>query len=209
MTQVDERALLEAWKQGDKRAGGQLIDRYFQPLYRFFINKVRRGEEAEELVQRTLSGAVESRDRFRGDASVRTWMFAIARNILRQWIEVQARKRGREADLGSGSLSVADLGMGPSAAFAKRQEQRLMLEALRRLPLEHQVVLELAYWERFTAKQIGAVIDATEANTRNLLRKAKAGLRANLDLLARTKEELESTVAGLEDWAEQLREAWA
>jgi RNA polymerase sigma-70 factor (ECF subfamily) len=32
--------LLEAWRQGDKRAGAELFERYFEPISRFFVNKL-------------------------------------------------------------------------------------------------------------------------------------------------------------------------
>ncbi len=206
LTGGDDRALLLAWQAGDKRAGGALIDRYLSSMLRFFRNKVRDGNQAEELTQRTFKGAVEGVLRFRDGASVRTWLFAIARNILRQWAEEMARARGRQGELGD--TSVADLGAGPSTMVAKRREQRLMLEGLRQLPIESQLVLELFYWEQMTAKQIGEVLDCPEGTARSRLRKAKLELRGTLDALARDPGELESTVHGLETWAKELRAAW-
>lgn len=200
------RELVEAWRNGDRKAGGKLIDLYYKSLYRFFANKVSRVEEVEDLVQRCFIGAAEGLVRFRDDASVRTWLFAIARNILRQWFEEQARQRGREAPLGE--TSVADLGVGVSTMIGKQREQRLLLEALRRIPLDSQLVLELCYWEQLTAKQIGEVLDCPEGTARSRLRSAKLELRGSLDTLARSREELESTVNGLEHWAKQVREAW-
>lgn len=201
----DDRALLLAWQGGDKRAGGALIDRYLGPIMRFFRNKVREPAEAEELTQRTFKGAVEGVVRFRDGSSVRTWFFAIARNVLRQWIEETARQRGRTE---SDDVSVADLGAGPSSVLAKHREQRLMLEALRHIPVESQLVLELFYWEQMTAKQIGEVLQCPEGTARSRLRKAKLELRGTLDGLARNPKELESTVHGLETWARDLRDAW-
>lgn len=188
------------------RAGGQLIDRYLRPIMRFFHNKVGNAEEAEELTQRTFKGAVEGVARFRDGATARTWMFAIARNVLRQWAEEMARKRGRTGEVGE--LSVADLRTGPSTALGKRREQRLMLEGLRQLPLESQLILELHYWEEMTAKQIGSVLDCPEGTARSRLRKAKLELRGTLDALARNPQELESTMQGLQTWARELRAAW-
>lgn len=202
----DDRSLLLAWQGGDTRAGGELIDRYLAPILRFFRNKVGSATEAEELTQRTFKGAVEGVPRFRDTASVRTWLFAIARNILRQWAEQSARQRGRSDDLGE--VSVADLGAGPSTVMAKRREQRLMLEALRRLPIESQLVLELSYWESMTAKQVGEVLGCPEGTARSRMRKAKLELRGTLDGLARDPGEIESTMHGLETWARELREAW-
>lgn len=206
MVDQDDRALLLAWQRGDNRAGGELIDRYLAAILRFFRNKVGNAAEAEELTQRTFKGAVEGVLRFRDGASVRTWMFAIARNILRQWAEESARQRGRSEDLGD--ASVADLGAGPSTVMAKRREQRLMLEALRRLPIESQLVLELSYWEQLTAKEIGEVLGCPEGTARSRMRKAKLELRGTLDELARDPGELESTMHGLETWARELRAAW-
>jgi RNA polymerase sigma factor (sigma-70 family) len=54
-------------------------------LDRFFSARVPDPHDAEELAQETIIRSLESELRFRGDASVRTWMFAIARNVLREY----------------------------------------------------------------------------------------------------------------------------
>ncbi|KIG11649.1 RNA polymerase sigma-70 factor [Enhygromyxa salina] len=202
----DDQRLMAAWREGDKRAGGQLIDRHFASILRFFRNKVGSAAEAEELTQRTFKGAVEGAQRFRDQSTVRTWLFGIARNVLRQWIEETVRVRGRSGD--SGSISIADLGIGPSTALAQRREQRVLLEALRRLPIESQLVLELSFWEQLSAREIGEVLACPEGTARSRLRKAKFELRAVLDELEREAGQLESTMQGLETWARELRAAW-
>ncbi len=202
----DDGTLLSAWQEGDSKAGGRLIDRHLASVLRFFRNKVGSAAAAEELAQRTFKGAVEGIVRFRGGASARTWLFAIARNILRQWAEETARRRGRSEQLED--ASVADLCDGPSTVVARRREQRLMLEALRRLPIESQLVLELFYWEQMTARQIAPVLDCPEGTARSRLRKARLELRGTLDQLARNPSELESTMHGLETWARELRASW-
>jgi RNA polymerase sigma-70 factor (ECF subfamily) len=97
---ASDRELLDAWREGDKDAARQLLDRHYGPLDRFFRNKV--GAEAADLVQRTMLVCVESRDRFRGEASFRTDLFAIARNELRAHVRGLGRGGGgggREIDL--------------------------------------------------------------------------------------------------------------
>ncbi|MCH9682153.1 MAG: sigma-70 family RNA polymerase sigma factor [Deltaproteobacteria bacterium] len=204
--EADDLALLTAWQQGDRQAGGQLIDRYLSRILRFFRNKTGSTEQAEDLTQRTFRGASEGVLRFRHDASVRTWLFAIARNVLRQWAEQIARQRGRTEPLGE--ISVADLGLGPATVAGRRREQRLMLEALRHLPIESQLVLELSYWEQLTAREIGEVLDCPEGTARSRLRSARQLLRGTLEQLARNPSELDTTVNGLETWARELRRAW-
>lgn len=196
-----DRELLLAWKQGNRQAGGELIRRHIPALHRFFVNKVSSGAEVDELVQRTFTACVEGIDGFRGEASFRTWMFAIARNVLGLWIRARAR-----APVDLGTTSIADLGVGPSTALAAAREREQLLQALRRIPLEQQILLELYYWEELSAAQIGRVFEIPEATVRGRIRKAKLELRAALDEMARTGIDVELTISNLEDWARSLRE---
>jgi RNA polymerase sigma-70 factor (ECF subfamily) len=62
--------LLDVWRAGDPKASGELFDRHFRGLYRFFRNKGVKG--VDDLVQQTFLGCVEGRCRMRGDATFRT-----------------------------------------------------------------------------------------------------------------------------------------
>ena len=197
---TDDRELVLAWKAGDRSAGTTLIRRHLPALHRFFANKVFAASDVEELVQRTFTACAEGIDRFRAEASFRSWMFAIARNVLGLWI--RARQRA-EVDLDG--MSLVDLGAGPSTALAAVREQKLLLAALRRIPLESQTLLELYYWENLSATKLGEVFDVPEGTIRGRIRAAKLDLRAALDTLAKNGEDIESTVAKLEDWARSLR----
>jgi RNA polymerase sigma factor (sigma-70 family) len=203
---MEDIELLRGWSTGDRRAGQQFFARYREPLTRFFINKVQTLDEIEDLVQRCFVAALESSSRFRGDASVRTWMFAIARNILRQHYDGR-RRHASEGD--AEQLSVADFDApGASTLLRGKAEQQLLLRALRRLPIETQVALELFYWEELTAAEIGQILGMPEGTTRSKLRKAKADLRGLLEQLAQSPAQLESTISNLDGWAAELRAAW-
>ncbi len=196
--------LLEAWRSGDRQAGGLLFDRYFVALHRFFRNKV--GDDFEELVQRTLSRCVESQQRFRGDAGFRSFLFGIAYNVLREHTRERQRDRGRRV---ADDASVADLQLpGPTTAVGLRREQRLLLEGLRRLPLSEQVLLELFYWEQASSAEIGLILQVPQPTVRSRLRLARQRLHGHLDELAKSPAELGSTTANLDRWAAELREHW-
>ena len=139
---VVQPRLLRAWREGDQHAGSTLFSRHYPSIYRFFLSKVP--DAAEDLVQRTFLGCLEAAERFRGDSSVRTFLFGIAHNTLRH--HLRGRQRS-EQPLDSELVSVAELAPGPSTALGSKQEQRLLLRALRHVPLDTQVVLELHYWE--------------------------------------------------------------
>jgi RNA polymerase sigma factor (sigma-70 family) len=193
-----DAALFERWCGGDERSGAALFDRHFSALSRFFRNKVT--DEFEDLVQQTFTACLESRDRFRQDSSFRTYLFAIANNILRN--HYRSRRRDR-VDLTE--VSVHDLAPGPSTVVARAREQKLLLESLRRIPLELQVILELYYWEGMTAKAIGEVVGDSEYTVRNRLRRGKELLRKHMESISPDHALLESTWGGLERWAQEIK----
>lgn len=190
--------LLDAWRAGDVRAGNQLFDRHFDSIYRFLRSKTS-GDPAD-LVQGVFLACIESRDSFRGESSFRTYLYAIARKQLYK------SYRDRRPGVDFGVTSLADLGPSPSRLADKRHSDRLLLEALRSIPLELQIALELCYWEQMSGPEIARVLDIPEGTVRTRLRRGKEALDAKLEALARFPEELASTMANLEGWAERLRD---
>ncbi len=193
--------LLEAWRGGDRRAGEELFERHYAAVSRFFRGKLDFG--VDDLVQRTFLACVEGRERIRGEASFRTYLFAVARNLLGKHYRGQHR-HGDRIDFGVTSLH--DLAPSPSVVVAEHEEQRLLLEALRRIPLDHQIVLELYYWERFTSAEIAEVLGEPHGTTRTRIRRAKQLLEEQLRALQGGRALVESTLADLESWAASLRE---
>ncbi len=192
--------LLESWRAGDKQAGKRLFARHYEAVDRFFRNKA--GEDAPDLVQKTFLGALEGVERFRGDSSFRTWILGVAYRQLWQHYRARASERAR---FDIGTVTAHDLDPTPSLVVASRREQRLLLEALRRLPLDLQVVLELHYWEQMSDADISQVLDIPHGTTKSRIRRARQLLAEQLRELAESPAELDSTLGNLDQWAAQLQ----
>ena len=200
MSTRSDSELITAWRAGDRSAGGVLFNRHCGSICRFFRNKVQR--DVEELVQKTFVGAVEGRDRFREEASFRTYLFAIAHNVLR----AHFRQMGRVREIVEiDSQSLVDLGGSPTALLAAKGEAKLLLHGLRQIPLESQVLLELYYWEKLTIREVGAFLGVSEETGRNRLRKARRLLVKALHDLEASPSMIESTVSNLDAWAARIR----
>lgn len=193
--------LLDAWRAGDRMAGNTLFDRYFDSLFRFFRNKVNDG--ADDLVQQTFLACVQSRDRFRGDSSFRTYLFTVARSKLYTYLD-KRRREGAAVDYGV--TSCADLGVSPSGIVANSEQQRMLLAALRQLPIDLQVALELFYFEQIRGPELATVLAVPEGTVRSRLRRGREILRERLQELLVTPQLVESTMTDLESWAAALRE---
>lgn len=203
--QPSDFELLDAWRAGDRDAGNLLFERHFDAICRFFANKV--GDNIDDLIQRTFLGCIEGRDRFRKQASFRTYLFAVAHNVLKMHFRDLRRDAGVESpDPDFSQHSLDDLAPSPSSVLAVHEEQRLLLEALRRIPLDSQVVLELYYWEDMAAPELAQVLGIPEGTARSRLRRARELLTHRMRVLARSPSLLKTTLSDLEHWVRSLRE---
>ena len=198
---TSDTALLEAWRAGDQRAGEQLFERYVVGVTRFFRTKVEDG--IEDLVQNTFLALVEGRDRLREASSIRSYLFAIAHNILRAHLRTLVRDRDRAID--QGSVSIAELAPGMSSVIGRRQEHQLLLRGLRRLPLRDQIMLELSLWEELSAAEIGAMFELSASAVRGQLFRARERLEQEIAALGSDPALTRSTVDGFDRWIADIR----
>ena len=189
--------LLEVWRSGDAEAGGELFERHFAAVYGFFRNKT--SGPVDDLVQKTFMACVEGRDRVK-TSSFRAYLFGAARNVL--YGEYRRRRKDEAIDFGVSSAQ--DLDPRPSAVLGRREEHRLLLQALRRIPLNYQVALELYYVEGMRGPELAAVLDVPEPTVRSRIRRGLAQVKKEIERLASTPPLAESTVGGLESWAAEL-----
>lgn len=196
---IEDAELLRRWRAGDRRAGNELFQRHFEPVRRFFVNKV--DGEVEELVQRTFMACIEGQNRFEGRSEFRSYLLGIARHLV--WKHWEARRRHRSEPIDE--LSIHELGAGPSTLLGRRDEERRLLDALRRIPLESQVILELYYWESMTGSEMAVVLAKPENTIRTAIRRAKAALAVEMRRMERFAGVPESTDTDLEAWAAGVR----
>ena len=174
---ANDAELLEAWASGVREAGNELIERHFAVVHRFFRNKV--GAEIEDLVQQTFLACIEARSRYEQRASFTTFLLGIARYQL---FTHYSRRRREPLDVQFSS--VRDLATSPTGLVAKREDERLLNEALQRIPLEAQTILELAYWEGLDGVALAAVLEIPLNTAYSRLRRAREILKTRLNELA-------------------------
>lgn len=176
----EDLALLERWRTGDRTAGQTLFSRHFRDVYRFFEHKV--GNEADDLVQRTFAACVEGRDRFRGDSTFRTYLFAIARKQLYSFL--RQKPKGMHVDFDTTSIAEVVTSLGSKIGRANQIE--LLREALVRLPAEQQLLLELHYWHDLDAVALSEIFEIPSGTIRVRLLRARQALRQELAAMEST-----------------------
>ncbi len=175
---ADDLELYRSWKDGNERAGSELFSRHFDSIYRFFRHKV--GDAAEDLTQQTFLACVQASPGFRGDSSFRTYLFTAARSKLYTHLD---RRRRKDDPVDFGVTSLHAMGTSPSGHVARVEEERVLHEALHRLPLELQIALELFHFEGLRGPEIARVLEIPEGTVRSRLRRGLAALREQVETL--------------------------
>jgi RNA polymerase sigma-70 factor (ECF subfamily) len=172
---VGDGELLDAWAGGDLEAGRLFFARYAHRLTRFFARKLT--DEVPDLVQRTFLKCLEQRRSGTPIGSPGALLFAIARNELYDAF----RRRMQHAERFSPEVtSLADLGASPSQQAAQKEQERAMLLALAGLPLDHQLALELYYWEELSMDDLAVVLGVTKTAAISRVHRARELLRERM-----------------------------
>lgn len=155
----------------DRAAGNALVNRYFDEIARFF-GRHAGDQHRQDLTQETFKKLTTAKATFRGSSSIRTFLFGIARHVLHD------HYRSQKQSFDPLTHSLEDLGgRTPSRALASLHEHERLLGAMRALPVETKLLLEMYYWKDFTAAQVGEIHGIPEATVRTRVHAARAKLR--------------------------------
>lgn len=203
--------LYSAWANGDRNSGTALIDRYLAKMARFFANKVNSAGEAEDLVSDTFERCAKTLGRLDPGSSFQAFLYGIARNVLREHLRARARadrcvpgEPGDDELMLGGLQSLHELGDSPCAALIEKREQRLLLEGLRHVPVDYQLVLELVFFEGMSRRDIAELLGWPAGTVASRTRRGRELLLEKIEELASSPRVLQSTVTRLDDWAREV-----
>ena len=197
----DDVQLFQAWSVGDRSAGETLIERHYDSMVSFF--RAKTGPHSDDLVQRTFLRCLEARERFRAESSFRTFLFGIARNVLLEFFRSRTRDARIDPDFTVASIHDQDPGL--SSVVKGRADQRLLVEALKRIPLEMQLALELYYWEDMSVAELAEVLEIPPGTVKSRLFRGRTLLKEAMENLPAAAEVRESVRLQLAQWADAVR----
>lgn len=166
---------------GDETAFRQIFDEHYDRLYRFSLARVNGDQfAAEDLVQQSMSRAIQSLRSYRGEAQLQTWLFTICRNTIIDW----KRKRGLDAqsvilaeDHPSIRAAVESFPApdrdDPVVRSQNMELSRRVQVALDRLPKHYGNALEWKYILGWSILEISKELKIGDKATQSLLARAK------------------------------------
>ena len=153
--------LIARWKGGDQRAATSLVERHAVAVARFAASVGARGD-VQDVVQDTFVRAFASIDSFRGESSLRTWLFTIARRLLLD-LRRSERRRGEQVEVKDDDAVTEYDALDSMVADESRMR---MHEAVRQLSKTQREVFLLRVNEGLSYREIADVAGTTEGAAR-------------------------------------------
>ena len=154
-------ALTAAYAAGDEQAATELVRRHAPAVGRFLYSSGAPPGDLEDFVQETFFRGFRALPSWRGDASLRSWLFTIAANLLR---DEYRKHKGRQM------LSLEDRDLpdraDPHADLAAAEAEEQVRQGLSRLPRLQREVFLLRVQEGSDYAEIAAALGTTPGAAR-------------------------------------------
>jgi RNA polymerase sigma-70 factor, ECF subfamily len=201
-TRTADAELLARLRAGDEQAFDALVSSLYATMLTVARTYVKDRAVAEEVVQEAWLGVIAGLDRFEGRSSLKTWILSILVNQAKTRGTREARTvpfaslapedhapaveperfRGPHEQYPGGWRSFpAKWGASADSVVGDRETLRVAMRAIAELPLTQQTVIRMRDVEGYSAEEVCAVLDVSEANQRVLLHRARSRVRAALE----------------------------
>lgn len=177
--ELSDEALIDACAGGDKAALGELFDRYYRQVYRF-ISRMSGCDirDLDDLVQSSFLEVQRSARRFRQASAVKTWIFAIAANVVRHHIRSEAR---RKKALDHVAALPASVQSSPYDDFERKDQLQQLVVALRNLPHGQRVVFVMCDLEGISGVEVARTLHLRQGTVWRRLHEARKTLAAAIE----------------------------
>jgi len=178
---LDDKRLVKQLLAGDEAAFDRFFEENFARLYRFALTRMGDDPDAaRDVVQISLTKAIRSLKSYRAESALFTWLCAICRNEMSDWLQSQGRRQ-RHIVLTEDFPEIqavvdsfqAPADERPDHQYRRIESMRLIQVALDRLPARYGDVLEWKYVHGWTVREISVRLGIGNEATQSLLARAK------------------------------------
>ena len=183
----DEAALIEGLRAGAESAYETLIERFELPVFGIISRLMDDPADAADVVQEVFLKVFRNVSSFRGDSSLKTWIYRIAVNEARnhrRWFSRHRRQEvGLEGEPGEKrgyQDSLPDPGRSPFDAVVDRETEALIEQALNMLNPKFRAALVLREIEGLSYEEIAEILDVSLGTVKSRILRGRDALRKQL-----------------------------
>jgi RNA polymerase sigma-70 factor (ECF subfamily) len=179
---------LEKLRLGDAEAFDTLVVLYINDIYRLLFRLTADEQEAQDLTQETFLKALKAIKNFRGESSLKTWLFRIAINTSRSRFRWWERKKlhliisldsNDEKDNWSNRLSSYEF-LDPEEELLRKEKESILLKALRLLHKKFRDAVVLRDIEGLSYEEIAEILQTNVGTVKSRIARGRLELRKKL-----------------------------
>lgn len=150
-------ALVGRAQRGDRDAFTQLVRRHQRGMWHLARRYLRSDADASDATQQAFVRAYRALDGFRGEASVRSWLYRITINVALNL--TRGRAREQPSELADDALTVGAVG---TAGLERGEQSARVRAAIAALPPKQKLVLELRIYDELPFREVATLAECTE-----------------------------------------------
>jgi RNA polymerase sigma-70 factor, ECF subfamily len=177
---LTDLALLERSAAGDREAFDAIVARHGPSVYRLARLLAPRQDEADDVFQQAFLAAWKGASQFRGEASARTWLMAIARNAAIGLRRRHLRERVTDTPLDELGVRAGWGGPDPEALAVAAEHRERLAAAFAALAPEDREVITLRDLEGLSGEEAAALLGIGVAAMKSRLHRARMTLAAQV-----------------------------
>jgi RNA polymerase sigma-70 factor, ECF subfamily len=184
-----DKSLLDAHRQGDATAFGELVRRYGDSVLGYLVRMSGSRERAEDLFQETFKRVHEKAHTFRGP-QFKGWLFKIASRVAvngvrkNRWFKAISLNQQMDCAGDDGealeAMVAADDSHNPSEQASRAEQTEQVRRAVGSLPPRQRATLVLAYYQQLSYREVAAVLGCSEGTVKTQMYRALRTLAGKL-----------------------------
>lgn len=157
----DDAGLVAQCKSGDREAFGELVKRYQKQIYYLSLRFTGDDDEAWDLSQEVFLRAYRGVGAFRGGSTFKTWLYAIAHNLLKNHYRRTSRERTESLDERQIPVEGDEM-----ETLLSRERSESLRGAVEELPYKQRMALTLRVYDGMSHREIGKVLGCSEGTVK-------------------------------------------
>ena len=162
---------------GDENAIDEIIRDYKDELILYLHTITGDFHTAEDYAIDTFVKLFTDKPHFKGDCKFKTWLYTIGHNIVRD----NLRKSPRNYDISIDNISPPQSNEDIEKSYTDNEDKLILQKSLKNLNYDYSRVLYLFYFKEMTQKEICEEMEKNPKQIKNLLFRAKAALKKELE----------------------------
>ena len=157
----------------------ELYKKYNQEIFHYLLLWTNGLKDlAEELVQETFYQVYVSLVRFRGNSSIRTWIYQIAKNVACKYYEKNPIWKSLEHDVEIEELE--NDGITMEQGLIEKEERKLLQKAIMELPDKYRDVMIYRVYYELSYEKVAEIMDISISSAKVLFYRAKKKIQDRL-----------------------------